>query len=329
VVSLDRGRVAFDGSPSAFGDWAIAADPSLATPGMRLFSLAGIRPLPVSARDARATLRESGLESAVRGPRSAVRGSRAREKDRDIALAARDLWIELDSGEGVHEVLRGIEVEVAAGERVALMGRNGAGKSTLLRAAAGLLEPVRGLIATPAGCVLLPQSPTDLFVRERVAEELPGERGAAALDAVDLGWALERDPRDLSGGERERLALALVTAGRDESVGTVISLDEPTRGMDGARKAELASWLGELSGAGSAVVVATHDVEFASRFAERIVLLGDGELIADGPSDEILAGGWYFATEVARILGGEGAVTPEAGAVALRGALATSAGVPG
>jgi ABC-type hemin transport system ATPase subunit len=97
--------------------------------------------------------------------------------------------------------------------------------------------------------------------------------------------------------------------------------------MDGARKRELVGWLGELAAAGSAVMVATHDVEFASRFAERVLLLGDGELLADGPADQVLSGGWYFATEVARILGGAGAVTPETGVARLRAAI--EAGVRG
>ena len=112
-------------------------------------------------------------------------------------------------------------------------------------------------------------------------------------------------------------------AGREDGARPgIVCLDEPTRGMDAARKGSLAEWLGELAADGAAVLVATHDVEFASRFAERVVLLGDGELIADGPADEILSGGWYFATEVARILGGEGAITPEAGAIVLREAIA-------
>ncbi|HXR60468.1 MAG TPA: hypothetical protein VN732_03990, partial [Solirubrobacterales bacterium] len=71
--------------------------------------------------------------------------------------------------------------------------------------------------------------------------------------------------------------------------------------------------------AAAAVVVATHDVEFAAEFAERVVLLGDGVVIADGPMEEILSGGWYFATEVARVLDLPGVVTPEQGAAALRG----------
>jgi energy-coupling factor transport system ATP-binding protein len=154
-----------------------------------------------------------------------------------------------------------------------------------------------------------------------VGDELPGPAGRRALEAVGLGWAVDADPRDLSGGERERLAMAIVIAGRDDAVPGVACLDEPTRGMDAARKRALAEWLGELADSGAAVLVATHDVEFAARFADRVALLADGAVIADGPAGEILSGGWYFATEVARVLGGDGAITPEAGAEVLRDAL--------
>jgi energy-coupling factor transport system ATP-binding protein len=89
--------------------------------------------------------------------------------------------------------------------------------------------------------------------------------------------------------------------------------------MDRDRKAELVGLIGELAQRGAGVVVATHDVEFGSEFAERVVLLGDGVVIADGPASEVLSGGWYFATEVARVLDLPGVVTPEQGAAALRG----------
>jgi energy-coupling factor transporter ATP-binding protein EcfA2 len=162
-------------------------------------------------------------------------------------------------------------------------------------------------------------------VRERVDEELPGAAGRAALRAVDLEWAAEADPRDLSGGERQRLALAIVMAGRGDGGGEgalpgLICLDEPTRGMDRARKGDLGQWLERLAAAGAAVMVATHEVEFAASFARRAILLGDGRVIADGPVEEILSGGWYFATEVARILGVEGAISPKRGAELIRDA---------
>ncbi len=198
------------------------------------------------------------------------------------------------------------------------MGRNGAGKSTLLRAAAGLVDPVRGKIETPGGIALLTQNPSDYLVRERVGDELPGDAGAAALRIVGLEHAVDADPRDLSGGERQRLALAIALAGRmegDELPG-LVALDEPTRGMDRARKDDLVALIEGLAARGAGVLVATHDVEFAAAFAERVVLLGDGETIADGPAEEVLSGGWYFATEVARVLDLPGVITPEQGAMA-------------
>jgi energy-coupling factor transport system ATP-binding protein len=87
--------------------------------------------------------------------------------------------------------------------------------------------------------------------------------------------------------------------------------------MDHARKGELVELIGQLAERAAAVVVATHDVEFAAEFADRVVLLGDGVVIADGPCAEILSGGWYFATEVARVLDLPGVVTPEQGAAVL------------
>jgi energy-coupling factor transport system ATP-binding protein len=234
------------------------------------------------------------------------------------ALEARGLWVELDRGEDLRDVLKGIDLTIGRGERVALMGRNGAGKSTLLRAAAGLHEPVAGKLEVDS-IALLTQNPGDYLVRERVGDELPGDEGLAALRAVGLEHAVDADPRDLSGGERQRLALAIALAGRmeGEQLPGVVALDEPTRGMDRARKGELVGLIRRLADASAAVVVATHDVEFAAEFAERVVLLGDGAVIADGPMAEILSGGWYFATEVARVLDLPGVVTPEQGAAAL------------
>jgi energy-coupling factor transport system ATP-binding protein len=230
-----------------------------------------------------------------------------------------DLWVELAANDVSRDVLKGIDLRVTHGERVALMGRNGAGKSTLLRTIAGLHEPGRGRVETPSGIALLLQDPGDYLARERVGDELAGELGLAALRIVGLEHAIEADPRDLSGGERQRLALAIALAGRmegDELPG-LVALDEPTRGMDRARKGELDELIRRLASGGAGVVVATHDVEFAAGFAERVVLLGDGIVIADGPAAEVLSGGWYFATEVARILDLPGVVTPEQGAAAL------------
>jgi energy-coupling factor transport system ATP-binding protein len=327
VVAMEGGRVSFDGAPAEFLAWAQDADPALETPAARLFSLAGIEPLPVGVRDARQMLRGMGIAHPPN--RSSRRVSDPHPSD--PVFEAKGLWVELDRGEDIRDVLKGIDLTIRRGERVALMGRNGAGKSTLLRTAAGLHEPVAGKLDV-GSIALLTQNPGDYLVRERVGDELPGDAGLAALRAVGLEHAVDADPRDVSGGERQRLALAIALAGRmeGEQLPGVVALDEPTRGMDRARKEDLVALIGRLAGDvafgadvstkatdGAAVIVATHDVEFAAEFAERVVLLGDGGVIADGPMPEILSGGWYFATEVARVLDLPGVVTPEQGASAL------------
>jgi energy-coupling factor transport system ATP-binding protein len=193
------------------------------------------------------------------------------------------------------------------------MGRNGAGKSTLLRHAAGLLEPTRGRVQRAGRVALLLQNPGDYFIHEQVADEVDG----AALQAAGLGSRSGRNPRDLSGGERQRLALAIVTGGGEAPA--VLGLDEPTRGMDRDAKALLARELRQRASEGQAIIVATHDPEFAAACADRAVLLADGRVIADTTASELLAGGWYFATETARILGGAGgALLPSQGAALLR-----------
>jgi energy-coupling factor transport system ATP-binding protein len=94
-------------------------------------------------------------------------------------------------------------------------------------------------------------------------------------------------------------------------------LDEPTRGMDRGRKGKLAELGRGLAARGTALVIATHDVEFASSFANRVILLARGEVAADGSAAELLSGGWYFSSEVARILDGA-AITVEQGISALQ-----------
>ncbi len=333
VLALRDGRLEHDGSADSFLEWAIREEPALQTPGARLFALAGFAPPPVGVKQARASLRARRLLSSQpvssSAPPAALHvnmGNRrqgapfsgsapasppvpapARAPGRATpALRLRGVWHELHRGPAI---LRGADLRLEPGESVALMGRNGAGKSTLLRHAAGLLEPTRGRIERGGRIALLLQNPGDYFMHERVAREA----SPRALALAGLAELSERNPRDLSGGERQRLALAIVTDGEDPPA--VLALDEPTRGMDRLAKAQLAEELRRRAAHGQAVIVATHDPEFACACAERAVLLADGRVIADGPCAELLAGGWYFATETARILGGAGgALAPEQGA---------------
>jgi energy-coupling factor transport system ATP-binding protein len=311
VIALDRGRVVCDGSPQEFLRWAIDEAPELATPGARLLSALGLPPAP-GVKAARTALRQAGLQGEP-AETPDIPGKRRVHRKEAAAVAFSRVWHELRDGP---VILRGVSLTVGPGERVALMGRNGAGKSTLLRHAAGLMRPTRGRIQTAGRVALLLQNPTDYLIHETVAEEAsPEALRAVGLDPDEL---CARHPRELSGGEKQRLALAIVL---DESGDppAVVCLDEPTRGMDRAHKDELAELLAGLPGA---VIVATHDTEFAASFADRVVLLADGAPIADGRAAEVLAGGSYFATETARILGGlDGALTAAQGVAAVQARL--------
>jgi energy-coupling factor transporter ATP-binding protein EcfA2 len=326
VIAMVDGEVACDAAPREFLAWAASqSPPALATPGARLFSLAGLRPLPASVKEAHATLRAtqtrpSGDRVAIshdmhaegrHDPREGRRGRRwhlpHRNSGPDPALRLKDVWFEVEDGP---TILRGIDLTLNPGERVALMGRNGAGKSTLLRLAKGLAEPTRGRVERAGEVALLLQNPGDYLVHGHAVEDA----GVAGVAAAGLAGREEANPRDLSGGERQRLALEVVLAG---DAAAVVLLDEPTRGMDRLHKDALAARVGELADAGAAVTVATHDTEFAASLAGRIVLLGQGVVIADGPPEDVLAGGRHFSTEVARITKGA-ALLPEQGIEELR-----------
>ena len=158
-------------------------------------------------------------------------------------------------------VLTGVDLDVHRGEIVALEGPNGSGKTTLARIASGLVEPQDGRVELRGRAGYLSQDPGRYLVKETALEEVAlavngdRERARAALERVGLGWAEARHPRDLSSGERERLALASVAVTEPD----LLVLDEPTRGLDPERKAALGAWLEEYAASGKAVLLATHD----------------------------------------------------------------------
>ncbi|GHE53412.1 ATP-binding cassette domain-containing protein [Streptomyces vinaceus] len=221
---------------------------------------------------------------------------------------------------GRAEVLHGIDLRVAPGETIALMGRNGAGKSTLLATLVGTLAPTTGTVTVrgrtphrtaPQEMVrhvgLVPQEPRDLLYADTVAAECEAadsDAGAAPGTCRDLVRALLPDvpddthPRDLSEGQRLALALALVLTGRP----SLLLLDEPTRGLDYAAKARLIEVLRGLASDGHAIVLATHDVELAAELAHRVVILAGGEIVADGPTAEVVVSSPAFAPQVAKVL---------------------------
>ena len=198
--------------------------------------------------------------------------------------------------------VQGVSLTLRRGQVIALMGRNGSGKTTLLKLIAGLLRPQRGAVTHDGGAAYVPQDADSLLFAPTVDEELRGQ--SAEVVAQFRPW-LHRYPRDLSSGERQQLAIALMGARAD-----LLLLDEPTRGLDPSVKQALSAYLRTRAGAGAGILVATHDVEWAARTADRVLLMADGEIYADGPPGMVLSDSLVFATQISKLVGG-GWLLPE------------------
>jgi energy-coupling factor transport system ATP-binding protein len=282
----------------------LAAAP-VAPPVVRLAQVAGWSPVPVSVRDARRVA--APLRARLTEPAAETRAPA------EPVLDARDVVVKY----GGVPAVRGVSFQVAAGERVALMGRNGSGKSSLLWAVQGSGRRTSGAVEVggvdPASlkpgerrrtAALVPQQPSDLLYLETVAEECAqadaetGQPAGTCRKLLDGLASVPQDshPRDLSEGQRLALVLAVMLTGAPD----VLLLDEPTRGLDYPAKAALAGVLRDL---GSAIVLATHDVEFVAEYATRVIVLAEGEVVADGPAREVVTSSPIFAPQVSKILG--------------------------
>ncbi|HYJ12223.1 MAG TPA: ATP-binding cassette domain-containing protein [Thermomicrobiales bacterium] len=286
--------------------------PSLADvqlpPIVRLGRFAGIEPLPLNIKQAR----QSGLPHLV--PPYALPPLGTVPTAGSIVCEPRGVGLEL----GGRKVLHDVDLSLRAGELVALMGRNGSGKTSLLRTIAGLQAASTGSVVTvglnmrahgPAdlkGSVgYLPQQASTLFFRDQVGQELTNGRrldaeGQELLARFGLSDKATSHPLDLSGGERERAALATVLAQHPR----LVLLDEPTRGMDAWRKAALAGHLRELAANGTTVVLVTHDVELVADCAARVVMLAEGSVLSDGAVRDALGGSLTWSTQINKVFGG-------------------------
>jgi energy-coupling factor transport system ATP-binding protein len=291
----------------------LLAHTSVAPPIVELGRLAGWTPLPLSVRDARRRAEPILDDLATVVPPPAVPHPIERGAP---ALRAHGIVVRY----GPVVAVRDVTFELRAGEIVALMGRNGAGKSSLLwalqgsgarqggRVDVGGRDPGDLTAAESRGLVgLVPQSPSDLLYLDTVGEELAQadaeSRARAGLARVTLDRLAPNidanvHPRDLSEGQRLALVLAVQLAASPR----VVLLDEPTRGLDYRAKRELARILGDLAADGHAIVVSTHDVEFVATAAHRVLVMAEGEIVADGPTDAVIVASPAFAPQVAKIL---------------------------
>ncbi|HYN67361.1 MAG TPA: ATP-binding cassette domain-containing protein [Ornithinibacter sp.] len=316
----------------------LMVDSDIASPVVELGRYAGWSPLPLSVRDARRAAR--GLRARLTAtltplapvepdPASAHR-PRGHSGDAEVALRARGLVVRYP---GDVLAVADVDLDLHPGEVTAVMGRNGCGKSSLLWALQGSGTLTSGSVRAtrppagggttgtasetleprtlPAGerrslVGMVPQTAADLLYLDTVGaecdqadreSEVPKGTCARLLGSIAPGIPPEQHPRDLSEGQK----LALVLAVQLTADPPVVLLDEPTRGLDPTAKAALSRVLRSLARRGRSVVVSTHDVEFVAECSDRVVVMAAGEIVADGPTTEVVVSSPAFAPQVSKV----------------------------
>ncbi len=337
IVCMDSGRISFAGPPQAFVEQAMTAlSPvgveALPTAVQIVQTLAPthVGPVPLTVGEGRVWLQDylnqrmtdrnqtdhismqDTAEQAV-APRSA-------DSEPAILLRARDLWYRYQPDDAF--ALRGFSLDIKAGRVLAIVGGNGSGKSTALHALAGLLRPQRGRVRQTRDrqlkIALLPQDPRALFVSDTLRQDLAlfaepsGRSQQEVLDlAATLGLEslLDHHPLDLSGGEQQKAALGMLLLTQPD----IFLLDEPTKGLDIRTRNDLAEILTAQSAHGVAVVIVTHDLEFAAAHAHTCAMIFNGEVTCVEPTRSFFSGNTFYTTAASRISRGllDSAITRE------------------
>jgi energy-coupling factor transport system ATP-binding protein len=310
IVEVHRDGTVTHGQPAD-----MLATTEVAPPVVELGRLLDWLPLPLSVRDARR--RAGPLRERIGATPVPAQKRTVPRRVGTVTMRARNVVVRY----GPTTAVRGATLDLRSGQVTALMGRNGSGKSSLLWALQGSGPRQSGTVdvggtdpkavpATKARTLvgLVPQNPADLLYLDTVAQECAQadreSNGASPvpartlLDRLAPGIADDVHPRDLSEGQRLSLVLALQLAAAPD----VVLLDEPTRGLDYRSKRILAEIIDRLSGEGRAVLISTHDVEFVAAVADRVVVLAAGDIVADGPTPEVVVASPAFAPQIAKIL---------------------------
>ena len=274
-------------------------------------SLPADAPLPTTVEKG---LKTFGSLRYIPGPAASTpeRGGETAVSFQDVTLSYRSV-----KGEP-RTVFQGLDLDIRMGERVALIGSNGAGKSTLMKLMVGLLRPNAGTVSLFGEAIgekraedlsrqisLVYQNPEEMFIKDSIrgdiayAMEVRGipdwqERTDALLSRFRLTGLQDRDGRLLSGGQMRRASLAIGIA-LDPGV---LLLDEPTANLDIATRREIMAVLSDMKDIIQTAVIATHDMQLVCQWAERIVVLCGGKVVADGPRDTV-----FSDREVTRLVG--------------------------
>ena len=314
AVVMDGGKIIADDAPANVGQLLFEQkNPMFAampTPARVFYGAGCTGESPLTVRQGRNWL--SGEFPAA--PKLKAEPASAPTEVENPALSLKELWFRYEK-DG-RDILRGVSAEIPAGEIYAILGGNGAGKSTTLKAVCGICRPYRGkirLFGKPMekystkelfrGCIaMLPQDPKSLFVKKTVQEDLvemtaDAEKIARTAELCQITPLLESHPYDLSGGEQQRAALAKVLLTEPK----LLLLDEPTKGIDSFFKETFASILADLKKQGITIVMVSHDVEFCARYADRVSMFFDGQILTTDTPRRFFGNNSFYTTAAHRM----------------------------
>ncbi|KUG03493.1 duplicated atpase component cbru of energizing module of putative cobalamin ecf transporter [hydrocarbon metagenome] len=320
ILVMENGIIAADlkAGSRANGIWMQKAPISYLPPLPRLFARAGYKDLPLTVKKGRQLVHSYIPESKLNSFNSChVKVSVSGKDQGNNLVDIHDLWFTYPNSD---EVLKNVNLKIKEGDFIAVLGENGAGKTTLLKNINGLLKPSRGCVKVAGkdtkelpleemarSVAYLSQDPNDYLFMPSVREEIQftiknlelSEDGYVdeIISRFKLDAYSQCNPRDLSTGERQRVALASVLISRPR----LLLLDEPTRGFDYQLKEELGNLLLEINRQGTAVMMVTHDVDFAAEYARDICLMFDGGIIEQGSKYEVLQHSTFYSPQIGKL----------------------------
>jgi len=314
VLTMDKGAIIYDGLPDGQVKWANEHHFPLVPILSDLFNNVTAQP-PLTINKGRQELSRLSIDA---GERFCSNQANLKEQRTGITLLkVKCVSYKYDHNE--HYAVKDINLNIYPGEFVALVGPNGAGKTTLLKLLTGILKPDKGTVemSRPEDVITgdrlgyLPQDLEVFFLTGSVLEEVvlgmdtsnPVNQQQIAQECMDklgINHLANNDPRKLSRGEQQKVALASLLAARPN----MLILDEPTLGLDYEQKQFLGQLLEKISQENRAVLIVSHDMDFICEYAQRVVFMEEGEIIADGDLEEIMVNNIFYTSQVYKLFQG-------------------------
>ena len=315
AIVMDSGKIIADDTPRNIGRLLFGQNnpmfTAMPTPVRVFYNANGNGDCPLTVREGRAWLNKEFKTEPE------IKEIPCKNIDEDIenpAISLNELWFRYEKD--TPDILRGVSMDIPSGSISAIVGGNGAGKSTTLKTICGICKPYRGKIKVfgkPVNkfksgelfrnCVsMLPQDPKSLFVKKTVREDLEEmtkdkNKISEIAETCQITELMNNHPYDLSGGEQQRVALAKVLLTEPK----IILLDEPTKGMDSFFKETFADILNKLKIQGITILMVSHDVEFCAKYADRVSMFFDGQVLTNETPQNFFGSNSFYTTAANRM----------------------------